>query len=219
MASIIFLDIRNFSAHRRLLARTGSGRPLTLLVKRLLEDAVSTAKASMKRFHISDYPLLNHTGDGFVLVLEGGSCCLAALNVASQLRELADTRIDAYHKALKRWSKQKHESIDSLKPLAYGMGIHCGGVTNFKYKSFSGERRAFLGSAVNVASRVEGCTKDHPYPVLCTEYVLKKARLEVSKAKKLAFEGFFESIGLHNLRGLEAPIELIRCDPELHRMF
>lgn len=81
----------------------------------------------------------------------------------------------------------------------------------------AGKATAFLGSAVNVASRVEGCTKDHPHPVLCTEALLSCAKQEVVKPAVLGLDRYFISLGLHNLRGLRRSVELIRCEPGLDK--
>lgn len=212
----MFLDIRNFSSHRQLLAQTNSARPLTDLIKGLLEGAVIISKTKLKQLGITKNPLLNHTGDGFVLVFQGGGVCLAALKFASHLRILVEELIAKYQRAFESWCKRNAAKARSLPSLHYGIGIHCGSVTSFKYKSFTMDRRAFLGSAVNIASRVEACTKDHPYPVLCTEKVVQQARVELGKPANLGFEDYFTTIGLHNLRGLDGPIELFRCNPGFH---
>jgi len=78
---------------------------------------------------------------------------------------------------------------NTLEPLDFGIGIHFGQVAVFKFKDFKGEESntGFLGSAVNIASRVEQQTKDHPYQLLCT----KKFRDAVLNATTKAKNWFF----------------------------
>ena len=158
-------------------------------------------------------PLMNHTGDGFVLVLRSGGTSLAAVRFASEFRETAEQLLRSYNDTL---STRMAERGSTPPPLAYGMGLHRGKITSFGYDGVDGRRTAFLGSAVNVASRVEGCTKDHPHPVLCTKPLLDHAMEELGKPASLGFQRYFISLGLHNLRGLERSVELIRCEPGLH---
>lgn len=214
MDAIIFLDIRNFSAHREYLARSKAGRPLSDLVKTLLEEASSLAKSLVDTHGGKKVPLLNHTGDGFVLVLRDRRSSVAAVTFASIFRETTEHILRNYQKTV--WETRMAEKYEMPKPLGYGMGLHCGDVTSFKYRGITGVHRVFLGSAVNVASRVEGCTKDHPHAVLCTKKVLDFAKKEFGKAMPPGFDGYFGSLGLHNLRGLKNPTELFRCEPGLH---
>src|ERR1035441_10549456 len=214
MDAIIFLDIRNFSAHREFLARSKAARPLSTLVKTLLEAASSLSKSFMDAHGMTKGPLLNHTGDGFVLVLRNGGSSLAAVRFASVFRETTEQLLEDYQKTV--MNTRMADEHTTPPPLGYGIGLHSGKITAFKYKGIGGERSAFLGSAVNIASRVEGCTKDHPHPVLCTKPLLDRAKGELGKPAALGFEEYFISLGLHNLRGLERPIELICCQPQLH---
>jgi class 3 adenylate cyclase len=212
--AIIFLDIRNFSAHRQFLARSRAGRPLSTLIRKLLERAVSVSKSYKPSHGMTRLPLLNHTGDGFVLVLRNGKSSLAALEFASEFREITEELITCYQTD---FSKNQKKGRHALPPrLHYGIGLHCGEVTAFTYQGFKTKRTVFLGSAVNIASRVEGCTKDHPYPVLCTKPLLDRAKKDLGKPASLGFDKYFSSIGQHNLRGLEGPVDLIRCEPGLH---
>ena len=215
MDAIIFFDIRNFSAHRQYLAQTHAARSLSDLVKKLLEKAVSVSKAYMRAFDITKLPLLNHTGDGFVLVFRDGRSCLAALKFVSEFREFAEKAIGIYQRRFPNGGATSKAKGRLPPPLYYGMGVHCGFVTMRYYQGFSGKRTFFLGSAVNIAGRVEGCTKDHPCPVLCTSDVLSKARKELGKPSALGFDRHFHSLGPHNLRGLEGSVELVQCDPGL----
>lgn len=82
------------------------------------------------------------------------------------------------------------------QPLRSGTGLHEGQV--FFGNIGSAERLDFtvIGQAVNTASRVEGMTKILQRPILMTGAV----------AQGLADAP--ESLGLHNLRGVAAPVEL-----------
>jgi len=217
MDAVIFFDIRNFSSHRQFLAKTRGARPLTTLVQQLLEKAVSLSQSLVREFKLEELPLLNHTGDGFVIVLQNGKSCLAALRFVSEFREFAEKKLARYQREFSKLQKEKEDDRKLPPSVYYGIGVHCGSVTSFKYQSFSTKRTAFLGSAINIASRVEGCTKDHPYPVLCTETVLNHGRKDLGDSEHSNFESFFIPLGPHNLRGLEGPVTLVVCEPGFHR--
>src|SRR5207247_9589413 len=115
------------------------------------------------------------------------------------------------------FAKDRKKGKRALPPrLRYGIGLHCCEVTAVTYQGFKAKRAVFLGSAVNIASRVEGCTKDHPYSVLCTKRLLARAEKDLGMPASLGFERYFVCIGLHNLRGLHGPLDLIRCEQGLH---
>ena len=143
MDAVIFFDIRNFSAHRQLLGLTKSAKPLSVLVIDLLEKAVMLGNSLVPRFGIGKLPLLNHTGDGFVIVLQGGRACLAALIFASEFREFAEVKLATYQSRFDKCHEDAEPETKLPSKLDYGMGVHCGSVTPLKYKSFRGTRMIF----------------------------------------------------------------------------
>lgn len=69
--TIIVFDIRNFSEHRWRLANEGHASLLTKFVNDVLNNAVELLENRRKEFDLVPEPILNHTGDGFVLILRG----------------------------------------------------------------------------------------------------------------------------------------------------
>lgn len=197
--TVVVFDIRNFSAHRyRLGLRKNRGAKL---VKKLIEDLL---RCAIKLLGDSENPkkehLLNYTGDGFVLVVRGSKNQLRTLRWISEFREKVLERIEAYNDELERtFPKIKAE----LKRLDFGIGAHFGIVIPFKFKTFGGEHRdAFLGSVVNVASRVEQCTKDHACNVICTRELWDEAlKYTRDERHRKELEAFRTPLGSHRLRG------------------
>jgi len=163
-STAIVFDIRNFSAHRYYLGqKRGGGTLLTGLVTDILNDATDILKSKGEKQ--SDEHLLNHTGDGFVLVIRGRDNALKGFRWIAEFRERVSTRLERYH----REKKKKFPKMRRLDPLKYGIGADYGVVLPFKFRSFSREESdGFLGTTVNVAARVEQLTKDHLCNVICT---------------------------------------------------
>jgi len=168
--TVVVFDIRNFSAHRYHLGKPenpGGGSLLTQLVTDILNLAVDLLESKEKAFSSEEEHLLNHTGDGFVLVVRGSRNALTAL-----------------------WLKFKT------------FGDRC--------------REGFLGSAANIASRVEQCTKDHSCNVICTKLLWDHALKFIKKQHHKETEVFRQALGKHRLRGFPNSYTLYCLEPRFH---
>jgi class 3 adenylate cyclase len=198
-STAIVFDIRNFSAHRHHLGqKTGGGTLLTDLVADILNDAVNILRP--KGEGPSAEHLLNHTGDGFVLVIGGRDNALKALRWIGEFRGRVAARLQRYHREKKKkFSEKEFPNIGRLDPLKFGIGADYGVVLPFKFNSFrEGEKRdGFLGTAVNVASRVEQSTKDHSCNVICTHRLWNA----VKQLNRTDADFRAHSLGEHRLRG------------------
>ncbi len=85
-----------------------------------------------------------------------------------------------------------------MSPLGYGIGVHVGDVMYGNIGSRSRLDFTVIGPAVNVASRLESLTKELKRPVL-----LSRAFVETAVSAQL------EDLGLHPLRGLGEPIDVL----------
>ncbi|MBI5820554.1 MAG: hypothetical protein HZA88_16430 [Verrucomicrobia bacterium] len=214
--TIVVFDIRNFSAHRYHLGLPENhhgAKLLTDLIQHLLNDAVSLLGKSSdrKREH-----LLNHTGDGFVLVIRGPKNQLKALQWISRFREKVSGHIEEYEEKL---GEQFPNIKDELKPLDFGIGAHTGIVRTFDFDNFGTRTTAFLGSAVNIASRIEQYTKNYASKVICTWILWKEARKSIKEANRKNTNGFCIRRGFQRLRGFPKRFDLCCLKVGFHEVF
>src|SRR5438105_5274953 len=152
--TVIFFDIRNFSVHRLTLGRRQQAKVMTQFVKDMLNHAVEVLKGYAARLENDSEPLLNHTGDGFVLVIRGKANSVLAFLWISKFEEVMAAQIRTYERQIDKLLP-KHE----LPHLDYGIGVHHGPVSTFRFKSFRDKknresRTGFLGTPANIASRI-----------------------------------------------------------------
>jgi class 3 adenylate cyclase len=214
--SIAVFDIRNFSAHRYQLGLVvGRGSLLTNLVTDLLSDAVEIVKSRNGEFPSANIKphFLNHTGDGFVLVVRGKTSPPLLLLWMSEFRVRANSRIKNYQREMKlRFPRAEKE----LPKLDFGIGAHYGAVVDIEFENFKGRSVGVLGSSINVASRVEQTTKEHPYRVIITKFLFDNAMKVMSPPCQLLFERFCIDLDKHNLRGFDGPRTLYAFKPGFH---
>jgi class 3 adenylate cyclase len=184
------------------LPKNGKAPWVASLVKDCLEEAVRQVRSIEAELDMATHPLLNHTGDGFVLVLRGHDSPIAGAVFACDYAKTTTDRIASYSEDVAA------ADLDSgLPPLDFGIGMHCGLVSLFDYLGFrdtEGDetKTGFLGTAVNITARVEQCTKDHNHRVLCTSKFREKLQYRLRKAGRAAPPECFGCIGKHRLRGI-----------------
>jgi class 3 adenylate cyclase len=212
--TIIFFDIRNFSEHRSRLAEHRRARLLTDFVREILNNAVELLEGRKGEFSMDPTPTLCHTGDGFLLILRGDRNPLLGLLWMSEFRRLVSSKIKEYQENIRGIFP-----TNPPKKLGFGIGAHYGPAVPVRFKSFgsSQETEGFIGSALNIASRVEQCTKDHVHEVLFTGLLLNAAREMLPRGHKRDFDSFWTRLGKHRLRGFEEPRMLYGFNPGFHR--
>jgi class 3 adenylate cyclase/CHASE2 domain-containing sensor protein len=132
-----------------------------------------------------------YMGDG-LLVCFGGPVPLAnpAQNSVAAALEMVKVLYEEVHPRLIQ---------DNLPPLRIGIGIHFGPVVMGNIGSESRMDFTVVGDSVNVAARVEGCTKEEGWAVLVTREVV-----EASPQFK------FELVGEQHVKGRVQGVELYR---------
>ena len=89
--------------------------------------------------------------------------CIPAVNAAREILE----RLPRLNAAL---------ALEGESPIAIGIGLSAGDAVVGNMGSESRHNYTAIGDAVNVASRLEGLTKDVDFPLVCSALVLREAR-------------------------------------------
>ena len=211
--TIIFFDIRNFSEHRWRLAENRRAKLLTKFVREILDKTVELLEDRKGEFGMSPPPTLSHTGDGFMLILRGDRNPLLGLLWMSEFRRFVTLRLKAYEQIISGIFEK-----DPPKKLGFGIGAHYGKAVPFDFKSFGSSSKTvgFIGSALNIAARVEQCTKDHVHQVIFTGALRDRVLKIIPPADQKKFEKFWTLLGQHRLRGFEKPRWLYGFKPGFH---
>lgn len=211
-STVVVFDIRKFSEHRYHLGLiSGGGSLLTQLVSDLLKAAVEIVTSEQNGLDKKETHALNHTGDGFVLIVRGRYSPLIALSLISEFRDFVSLRLKTYEA-----ERAKDFPNVPIGNLDFGIGADYGWVGEFDFKDFKGKRKGYLGTAINIASRVEQCTKDHIVNVICTKK-LKQRALECNEnCNHKEIKHFFRSLGAHRLRGFPKAITLYEFKRGFH---
>ena len=212
-STVVVFDIRKFSEHRHHLGLKCGAHLLTDLVKDLIEKAVVIATQKQHQFRSNKTPALNHTGDGFVLIVRGRNNPLIGLSFISEFRDMVFLRLKTYEK-----KRIEHFSDVRLTKLGFGIGAHWGLIEEFEFADFDGQtRKGYLGSAINTASRVEQHTKNQKCNVICTKKLMQCALGCVQKRYHKQAKCFFTSLGVHPLPSFPTPRTLYGLNPGFHR--
>jgi len=217
--TVIFFDIRNFSVHRLTLGKEQQAKVMTQFVRAMLNHAVEVLQHYATRLKNDAESLLNHTGDGFVLVIRGKANPVLAFLWLSKFEEVMNVQIWNYHR-----QTEKLLGEHGLPELAYGIGVHHGPVSTFHFKAFTDKknresRLGFLGTPANIASRVEQCTKDYAHKVLCTKRAMDAALIHFREDGRELLRSRFVPVGAHKLKGIPNAYHLYGFTGGFHRLF
>jgi class 3 adenylate cyclase len=146
---VLFADIRGFTERSE---RTDPEATI-----RLLNLYFSEVTASI---HGAGGTLDKFIGDG-VMAFFGApqrldNPCIPAMMAAQDMLE----RLPRLNAAL---------ALEGEAPVAIGIGVHCGEAVVGNMGSETRNNYTAIGDAVNVASRLEGLTKDVDFPLVCSE--------------------------------------------------
>lgn len=176
-AAVWFCDVRGFT---RLSA--------TLPLPQVLDLLNDTFEVIVNGLHAHGGQVLKFMGDGLLAVFtdgddEGATCRSAAAAVTTVQRQLAELK--------ERRSKQGLINAD------IGIGLHFGDVT---YGNIGAPARldfTVMGSAVNLAARVESLCGRLGVPVLGTEAFATRAKAGWTKQGEHSVKGVGEPVGVY----------------------
>ncbi|MGE0399115.1 MAG: adenylate/guanylate cyclase domain-containing protein [Kofleriaceae bacterium] len=181
--TVLFSDIRGFTS----LSEGLSPRE----VLRMLDDYFGRMSAVVKGH---DGVVGKFLGDGM----------LAFWGVPDRLDDHAQRAVRAARDMRRVLAElNAHRAVSGLAPLKVGIGIHTGNVAAGMLGQLQAEYTV-IGDAVNVASRVEGLTKEHGVDLLISETTWA----ELPEPRR------GERVGNAEIRGRKAPIVLYTIPPE-----
>lgn len=146
--TILFSDIRGFTS----IAESMSPRELLEMLNSYFE-ALSTPIHALAGF------IDKYIGDAIMAIFDGERHAERALLAALQMQE-----------ALTHWNQGR------TSPLRSGIGIHSGEVVIGTIGAHSRMDSTVLGDAVNLASRLEGLTKQYQHPIIASQHTIELAR-------------------------------------------
>jgi adenylate cyclase len=151
--TVLFADVRNFTARCSVLSAEDVVRLLNLLFTEMVTVIEQQHGGMVNKF----------LGDG-----------LMALFGAGEPRDdHADAAVGAAREMLERLQEVNRRVVElGFEPLALGIGIHTGHAVVGSIGSIGRSDYTAIGNTVNVASRVESLTKVLGAPILLTEQSL-----------------------------------------------
>lgn len=180
-AAILFADLRGFTAK----SEVWSEEKLLSIMGDYFDMVVTPIRG-----HGGD--VLKFMGDGVLAIFpaedDPQTACRAAVSATSD----ALAQLEAYNRAARSEGEEQIEFV---------VGIDFGTVTFGNIGSPDRLDFTVVGSAVNVASRVQGLCKELGEQMLMTADVQRHLSLET------------ESLGRHKLKGLGGAIEVFRVSP------
>jgi class 3 adenylate cyclase len=182
-ASVLFSDIRNFTTYSERL----SAADTALLLNTYFERACQPILAAGGR-------ITKLLGDGVMVLFEPtdaepnhAKCALrAALGLALVAHEF------------RAWVREKHGS-STLPEFTVGSGIHTGEVIMCRVGAPGNQEWTVIGDSVNVASRLEGQTKELGWAVVASRATVEAAGGAVTKGATTQL----------SLRGRSEPIDVV----------
>ena len=180
-ATVLFSDIRDFT-------RTTEGKPSNEVIAWLNEyfEAMSSVIQSQGGF------LNKFIGDGI----------MAVYGVPLSSGEAEDAR-NALRTAVLMLSEverlnERHAGILERPPIRIGIGIHSGTLTAGTVGASNRMEYSVIGETVNLASRLEGLTKEYGVPIVVSAVT----------SHLLSSEFSLQSLGQSKVKGISDPVEV-----------
>jgi len=183
VATVLFADIRNFTTYSERLTAGQIAELLNAYFESVCQPIVRNGGRIAKLI-----------GDGIMVVFEARSEDGEDNHARRAIR--AGLGIVLAADKFGEWFKQ-HFDLVGLPEFASGVGIHTGDLMEVRIGPPGAEDLTVVGDSVNVASRLEGKTKELGWPVVASVSTVSMAGSLVSTGQSRQLE----------LRGRNAPIE------------
>jgi class 3 adenylate cyclase/tRNA A-37 threonylcarbamoyl transferase component Bud32 len=189
-ATVLFSDIRNFTTY--------SERLTSDEIAELLNAYLAAACAPVIRHH---GVVMKFIGDGVMALFEAGAGEKSSDHAHRAVRAGLAMQLAALE--FRKWIAQRHPSA-SLPEFSIGVGIHTGEVLLCHVGAPGRGELTAVGDTVNIASRLEGQTKQLGWAVVASEatYNLTRAAISVDAHQEVQLRGrsapvhAFEVIGM-----------------------
>jgi serine/threonine-protein kinase PpkA len=183
VATVLFADIRNFTTYSERLTAGQIAELLNAYFETVCQPIVRNGGRIAKLI-----------GDGIMVVFEARAADGEDNHARRAIR--AGLGIVLAANKFGEWFKQ-HFDMGGVPEFATGVGIHTGDLMEVRIGPPGAEDLTVVGDSVNVASRLEGQTKELGWPVVASAATVGMAGSLVSTGESRQLE----------LRGRNAPIE------------
>ncbi len=183
VATVLFADIRNFTTYSERLTAGQIAEMLNAYFESVCKPIVRNGGRIAKLI-----------GDGIMVVFEARDGDGDDNHARRAVR--AGLGVVLAASAFGKWFKE-HFEIEGLPEFASGVGIHTGDLMEVRIGPPGAEDLTVVGDSVNVASRLEGQTKELGWPVVASAATVSMAGSIVSSGESRQLE----------LRGRNAPVE------------
>ena len=201
-ATVMFSDIRNFTTYSERL----TGGEIAELLNTYLEDACAPILACGGR-------VLKFIGDGVMALFEPGHDGKGESHARRAVRAGLAMQLAAHR--FRDWVNLHHASR-GLPEFAIGVGVHTGEVLLCHVGAPGQGELTAIGDSVNIASRLEGKTKELGWALIASEATVTAAGPEIKtgarqkvqlRGRSMATEAF-EIIGIGAAGNAEEPVQI-----------
>jgi class 3 adenylate cyclase len=195
--TVLVVDIRNFTYHssradQRIRTDEDYARKLEIVCG-IITSFHNLTFDTIRRFDPDLQGRVISTGDGVIAIFRGGDNAGRAVKCAVDLQ----VRYEPFFREANASIQEQRRST----ALDFGIGLHGGMVKVESYGDYQDprlQRPLFLGDPVNIATRIESLTKDHPEcRILLSETVHRQVDPSV-------FGGGIVDYHIHSIRGFGA---------------
>ena len=190
MGTVLFVDIRNFTTISEILSAEQTVEFLNAFFGQACEPILDQAGWIVK-----------FLGDGLVAMFDGRT---GGPNHAERALKAAVLMVLAAHR-FKPWIREKFPKYD-LPEFAIGVGVNTGNVSVCRMGRGAAAETTVIGDTVNIASRLEGKTKDLGWSIVASKACVTAAgrRFVAGRSGQLTLKGRSGAVDIVEIAGLTA---------------
>jgi serine/threonine-protein kinase PpkA len=198
-ATVLFSDIRNFTALAEKLGSSEVAELLTEYFERTCEPVLKNGGRHLKFIGDGLMSVFADTGSGGSPLPASRRAISAALGMALATHEF------------RTWLDRRFANR-GLPPFAIGVGLHAGEVTICRLGTIHNKEMTPIGDTVNVAARLEAASKELGWTVVASSAVLGTAGegIQTGGMTSLAVRGKNAFVDVAEITGLVTNIEDMR---------